>query len=222
MFTPGKALSEISQKRLDAIRKFTEFGSGFRIAMRDLEIRGAGSILGGEQHGHMESVGYDMYLKLLSDAIAEEKGETAEAELECTVDIRISAHIPEKYISSLSQRLSAYRKIAAIKTDSDLLDVTDELIDRYGEPPQAVLDLMNIAFLKNKAATLGITEISEQNNRLLLYSGTLSEGVTKLLTSDIKRRVMFSAGKKPYVSVRPEPKQTVLDTLTEVLSVMEA
>ena len=222
LFTPGKALSEISQKRLDAIRKFTEFGSGFRIAMRDLEIRGAGSILGGEQHGHMESVGYDMYLKLLSDAIAEEKGETAEAELECTVDIRISAHIPEKYISSLSQRLSAYRKIAAIKTDSDLLDVTDELIDRYGEPPQAVLDLMNIAFLKNKAATLGITEISEQNNRLLLYSGTLSEGVTKLLTSDIKRRVMFSAGKKPYVSVRPEPKQTVLDTLTEVLSVMEA
>lgn len=222
LFTPGKALSEISQKRLDAIRKFTEFGSGFRIAMRDLEIRGAGSILGGEQHGHMESVGYDMYLKLLSDAIAEEKGETAEAELECTVDIRISAHIPEKYISSLSQRLSAYRKIAAIKTDSDLLDVTDELIDRYGEPPQAVLDLMNIAFLKNKAAALGITEISEQNNRLLLYSGTLSEGITKLLTSDIKRRVMFSAGKKPYVSVRPEPKQTVLDTLKEVLSVMES
>ncbi len=221
LFTPGKALSEISQKRLDAIRKFTEFGSGFRIAMRDLEIRGAGSILGGEQHGHMEAVGYDMYLKLLSNAIAEEKGETAEPELECVVDIRMSAHIPEKYISSLSQRLSAYRRIAAIKTDSDLLDVTDELIDRYGEPPKAVTDLINIAFLKNKAASIGITEISEQDGRLLLYCANLTEEISKLLTSKIKRRVMFSAGKRPYVSVRPEPKQSVLDTLKEVLNVMQ-
>ena len=221
LFTPGKALSEISQKRLDAIRKFTEFGSGFRIAMRDLEIRGAGSILGGEQHGHMEAVGYDMYLKLLSDAIAEEKGETTEPELECVVDIRMSAHIPEKYISSLSQRLSAYRRIAAIKTNSDLLDVTDELIDRYGEPPKAVTDLINIAFLKNKAASLGITEISEQDGRLLLYCANLTEEISKLLTSFIKRRVMFSAGKRPYVSVRPETKQSVLDALKEVLYIMQ-
>ena len=222
LFTPGKALSEISQKRLDAIRKFTEFGSGFRIAMRDLEIRGAGSILGGEQHGHMEAVGYDMYLKLLSDAIAEEKGEVTEPELECTIDIRISAHIPEKYISSLPLRLSAYRRIAAIKCDGDLLDVTDELIDRYGEPPKAVLDLMNIALLKNKAAMKGFKEISEQNGRLLLYCSELTEDVSRLLTSPIKRRIMFSAGKRPYISVRPEPKQTMLDCLKEVLSQIEA
>ncbi len=221
LFTPGKALSEISQKRLDAIRKFTEFGSGFRIAMRDLEIRGAGSILGGEQHGHMEAVGYDMYLKLLSDAILEEKGETPEVERECVIDIRLSAHIPEKYISSLPQRLAMYRRIAAIQCDSDLLDVTDELLDRYGEPPKPVLDLINIAFLKTRAAAIGFTEISEQNDRLLLYADTLSEGVSKLLTSDIKRRVMFSAGKRPYISVRPRPKQTILDCLKEVLDTID-
>ncbi len=221
LFNQGKALSEISQKRLDAIRKFTEFGSGFRIAMRDLEIRGAGSILGGEQHGHMEAVGYDMYLKLLSDAIAEEKGEAPEPELDCLIDIRISAHIPEKYISSLPQRLAMYRRIAAIRCENDLIDVTDELIDRYGEPPKAVLDLMNIAFLKNRAAVLGVTEICEQNGRLLLYPNTLSENISHLLTSDIKRRVMFSAGKRPYVSVRPENQQNILDTLKTVLDIME-
>ncbi len=221
LFTQGKALSDISQKRLDAIRKFTEFGSGFRIAMRDLEIRGAGSILGGEQHGHMEAVGYDMYLKLLSDAIAEEKGEEPEKELECTVDVKMSAHIPELYISSLPQRLSAYRRIAAIRSKEDVLDVTDELLDRYGDLPQAVVDLIDISFLKNRAAALGITEISEQNGRLLLYCGTLSEPVSRLITSDIKRRVMFSAGSRPYVAIKPEPKQHVLDTLKEALSFMQ-
>ena len=221
LFTPGKALSDISQKRLDAIRRFTEFGSGFRIAMRDLEIRGAGSVLGGEQHGHMEAVGYDMYLKLLSEALAEEKGEEPEKQLECVVDIKMSAHIPERYISSLPQRLSAYRRIAAIRTNEDVLDVTDELLDRYGDLPQVVNDLIQVSFLKNKAAEIGITEISDQNGRLLLYCGNLTESISRLLTSDIKRRVMFSAGSKPYVSVRLEEKQHILDALKEVLDRMQ-
>ena len=221
LFTPGKALSEISQKRLDAIRKFTEFGSGFRIAMRDLEIRGAGSILGGEQHGHMEAVGYDMYLKLLSDAIAEEKGEKPKEDVECVVDIRMSAHIPERYISFLPQRLAAYRRIAAVKTEEDVLDVTDELLDRYGDLPDSVTDLIDISFLKNKAASLGVTEISEKNDRLLLYCGSLSESVSRLLTSDIKRRVMFSAGSRPYVAVKPDGNRNILDTLKEALNCMQ-
>lgn len=218
LFTPGKALSEVSQKRLDAIRKFTEFGSGFRIAMRDLEIRGAGSVLGGEQHGHMEAVGYDMYLRLLSDAILEEKGETPEVQLECTVDIKMSAHIPEKYIPSLSQRLAAYRRISAIKTEEDKLDVTDELLDRYGDLPKSVTDLIDVAFLKNKAAAIGITEISEQNSRLLLYCDSLNEKISQILTGDYKRRVMFSAGSRPYLAVTPLPKQSIIDALKEVLS----
>ena len=221
LFTPGKALSDISQKRLDAIRKFTEFGSGFRIAMRDLEIRGAGSVLGGEQHGHMEAVGYDMYLKLLSEAMAEEKGETVEKELECVVDIKMSAHIPERYISSLPARLSAYRRIAAIRTEDDVLDVTDELLDRYGDLPDAVNDLIQVSFLKNKAAAMGIGEISDQNGRLLLYCGTLSEEVSRLISSEIKRRCLFSAGSRPYVAVKPLPNQHILDTLKEALSYMQ-
>ena len=221
LFTPGKALSDISQKRLDAIRKFTEFGSGFRIAMRDLEIRGAGSVLGGEQHGHMEAVGYDMYLKLLSEALAEEKGEQPEKQLECTVDLKINAHIPERYISSLPGRLSAYRRIAAIRTDEDVLDVTDELLDRYGDPPDVVNELIQVSFLKNKAASLDITEISEQNGRLLLYCGALTENIARLISSEIKQRVMFSAGSKPYVAIRPLPNQRILDTLKEALSLMQ-
>ena len=221
MFTPGKALSEISQKRLDAIRRFTEFGSGFKIAMRDLEIRGAGSILGGEQHGHMEAVGYDMYLKMLSDAIAEEKGETTKEELrECLVDIRISAHIPEKYISSLPQRLAAYRRIAAIRTEEDVLDVTDELLDRYGDLPRQVEDLISVSFLKNVAASLGVTEISEKNDRLLLYIEELTEGATKLITSPIKKRVLFSAGTRPYLAIKPEGKEGMIETLKLALSIM--
>ena len=222
LFTQGKALTEISQKRLDAIRKFTEFGSGFRIAMRDLEIRGAGSILGGEQHGHMEAVGYDMYLKLLNDAIAEEKGETVTERKDCTVDMRMSAHIPERYIRALSGRLAAYRRIAAIRTKDDVLDVTDELIDRYGEPPAAVVSLIEISYLRAVAAKLEITEISEQNGRVLLYTAGLNEAVAKIVSSSLKKRVMFSAGTKPYVSVRPENGQKPIDTLKEALSAMGA
>ena len=138
-FTRNKVLSEISQKRLAAIREFTEFGSGFKIAMRDLELRGAGNILGGEQHGHMETVGYDMYLRLLGEAVSEEKGEEASSyELECLVDVQVQAHIPEGYIESLSQRLEIYRRISDIRSQDDAMDVLDELIDRFGEPPASV------------------------------------------------------------------------------------
>ncbi|MBE6798237.1 MAG: transcription-repair coupling factor [Ruminococcaceae bacterium] len=221
LFTRGKALSDISQKRLDAISKFTEFGSGFRIAMRDLEIRGAGSVLGGEQHGHLEAVGYDMYLKLLSDAIAEEKGEVPEKQLECTVDLKLNAHIPERYISSLSQRLSAYRRIAAIKTHEDVLDVTDELLDRYGDLPKAVETLIDVSFLKNRAAAAGITEITEQMGILKFYLEGLNDRVTALLTSPLQRRVMFNAGSRPFVGVKLLKQEPILETLRAVLDAMQ-
>ena len=165
-YEKDKILTEIAAKRLNAMREFTQFGSGFRIALRDLEIRGAGSILGGSQHGHMEAVGYDMYLKLLSEAIAEEKGEKPEKISECSVDIQIDAHIPENYISSLNQRIDIYRKIMFITKDEDKLDLIDELIDRYGDPPKSVLGLIEISLLRNKAAHLGITEISQKNAKM--------------------------------------------------------
>ena len=148
-FRPGKTLTEVATKRLEAIREFTKFGSGFRIALRDLEIRGAGNILGSRQHGHMEAVGYDMYVKLLTEAIAERKGEPPKKKTEeCLIDVAMEAHIPESYIGELSQRIDVYKKIAAIQSEEDTMDVVDELIDRFGEPPQSVYGLVEVARLR--------------------------------------------------------------------------
>ena len=160
-FNRNRELTEIAQKRLTAIREYTEFGSGFKIAMRDLEIRGAGNLLGSEQHGHMEAVGYDMYMKLLSEAVMEEKGEAPEKiTKECLIDVRIDAFIPETYIESLPQRLAIYKRIADIRSDEDASDVIDDLIDRFGEPPASVEGLVKVALLRNSAADSGIYEIA--------------------------------------------------------------
>lgn len=176
-FKRGKVLSEVATKRLDAIREFTKFGSGFRIAMRDLEIRGAGSILGSSQSGHLTAVGYDMYLKLLDEAVKEQGGEQGEegaqakeSSKDCLVDIKINAYIPESYIPSSAQRITCYRKIASIKNEQDMLDVTDELIDRYGDVPKSVYGLIRIALLRTKAEKARIDEIVQSGDNLLFYT----------------------------------------------------
>lgn len=221
-FTKNKVLSEIAQKRLNVIREFTEFGSGFKIAMRDLEIRGAGNVLGGEQHGHMEAVGYDMYLHLLSDAIGKAKGEPVqEYGSECVVDMQVTAHIPESYISDLNQRLEIYRHIADIRTKDDALDVTDELIDRFGEPPESVNGLIDIAMLRSCASQLGFTEIKQQNAVLLMFRNEIDMKQVGLLTSAMRGRVMLNAGARPYVSVKINSGGTPLQTLKEVLTALE-
>ncbi len=220
-FTRNKVLSEIAQKRLSAIREFTEFGSGFKIAMRDLEIRGAGNILGGEQHGHMETVGYDMYLKLLGEAVSVEKGETPPpADAECLVDMQVQAHIPERYIGSLAQRLDIYRRIADIRSPEDASDVIDELIDRFGDPPHAVKGLIDVALLRNTASSLGIYEIKQKGNALLLYPAQVNMEQVKTLTEAMRGKVMLSAGTKPYFSVKMAPDAAPLDTLQQVLSLL--
>ena len=168
-FKRGKVLSEVATKRLDAIREFTRFGSGFRIAMKDLEIRGAGSVLGQSQSGHLASVGYDMYIKLLSEAILEQQGKAPEITPECLIDIRIDAFIPEKYISNQAQRVDCYRKIATIENEDDAYDVTDELIDRYGDIPRAVEGLIEVAKLRRKAQKLHLTEIIQSGDSMLFY-----------------------------------------------------
>ncbi len=222
-FTRNKVLSEVAQKRLSAIREFTEFGSGFKIAMRDLEIRGAGNILGGEQHGHMESVGYDMYLKLLTEAIQREKGEEVPAgDAECLVDMQIQAHIPEGYISSLSQRLDIYRRIADIRSFDDASDVIDELIDRYGEPPAAVKGLIDVALLRNMASRLGVSEVKQQEGKLLLYKNDLHPEQIRALVTALKSRVMVSAGSRPYISVRLPADGDPLSALEETLKALES
>lgn len=218
-FRRGKVLSEVASKRLSAIREFTQFGSGFRIALRDLEIRGAGNILGAKQHGHMEAVGYDMYLRLLSDAISEQKGEAPQmAAEECLVDIQVEAHIPERYIESLSQRIDVYRKIASVKSEEDAFDVLDELIDRFGEPPEAVKGLVDVALLRNTASRFGIREISQKGGSLLFYPERLDMQLASQLIGGLKGRVMVNAGAKPYLSVKMKEDEPVA-LMRKVLSV---
>lgn len=218
-FTRGKVLTEVSEKRLSAIREFTEFGSGFRIAMRDLEIRGAGNVLGAQQHGHMESVGYDMYLKLLGEAISAEKGKKDPLkETDCLVDLQIQAHIPEDYIENPRQRLDIYHRIADIRNQEDASDVLDELIDRFGDPPPAVKGLVDVALLRNLAAGLGIFEIKQNNGSLLLFQDTIDKEQISRLVGAMKGRVMVSAGAKPYISLKLQ--KPVLEELGQILSIM--
>ena len=215
-----KVLTEIAAKRLNAMREFTQFVSGFRIALRDLEIRGAGSILGGSQHGHMEAVGYDMYLQLLSEAIAEEKGEQPEKVPECLVDIQIDAHIPEDYITSLNQRIDLYKKIMHVTRDEDKLDLIDELIDRYGEPPKSVVGLIEVSLLRNKAAHLGITEISQKNAQMYFYTEYLTIEQIQAMSAAYKGRITFNGSGKSYVSVKIDPKKRPFDMMKDVVGII--
>ena len=186
-FRRGKVLSEIATKRLDAIREFTRFGSGFRIAMKDLEIRGAGSVLGQSQSGHLASVGYDMYIKLLNEAILEQQGKAPEITPECLIDIRIDAFIPEKYISNQAQRVDCYRKIAMIENDEDAYDVTDELIDRYGDVPRAVEGLIEVAKLRRIAQKMHLTEIIQSGDIMIFYPEKTDKKTCLLYTSPSPR-----------------------------------
>lgn len=220
-YQKDKVLTEIATKRLNAMREFTQFGSGFRIALRDLEIRGAGSILGGKQHGHMEAVGYDMYLKLLSEAVAEERGEKPEKVSECLIDVQIDAHIPENYISSLNQRIDVYRKIMTINTSEDKADLIDELIDRYGEPPQSVIGLIEISLLRNKAGHLGITEISQKNGSIYFYTQYLSFEQITALSSRYKGKITFNGSGKSYVSVKILPQTKTFDMIRETVDIID-
>ena len=215
-FAQNRQLSDVASKRLEAIREFTEFGSGFRIAMRDLEIRGAGSILGGDQHGNMEAVGYDMYLKLLSDAVNEENGVEIEDDIPCTVDLNISAHIPENYIESLPARLGIYKRIAAIRSDEDASDVIDELCDRFGEPPASVMGLVDVAILRNKAAQAKIAEITGTANSVVLHINSIQPEVMSKLSSYFGSRFRLNATGKPVYTIRLNKGQKLSDFVVEL------
>jgi len=222
-FTRGKQLSEIATRRLDSIREFTEFGSGFHIAMRDLELRGAGNVLGASQHGHMESVGYEMYVKLLEQAISEEKGEAPkEPEKDCVIDLPIDAHIPDEYIESVPQRLQIYRRIADIKTNADASDVIDELCDRFGDPPESVEGLIKIALLRGKAARHDIYEITMQADRLIFRINKLDMEKIAKSSSHFKGRFVVSAGAgKPFIAVKMLKGENRLNLIERVLDYMD-
>lgn len=203
-FRRDKVLTEIAEKRLSAIREFAEFNSGFKIAMRDLEIRGAGNLLGAEQSGHMIDVGYDMYLKLLDEAVLEERGEKPVHRAECAADLAVSANIPESYVSSSEQRMDLYRRIALIRTEEEADDLTDELIDRFGDPPPGVNALIHVALLRGEAGRAGVTDISQKQGSLcfVLMDFDMAKISALYGRSRYKGRLKVEAGNKPCVSLR--------------------
>lgn len=210
----GKILQENAAKRLSAIREYVEFGSGFKIAMRDLEIRGAGNLLGPEQSGYLMSVGYDMYLKLLEEAVLEERGEEKSIPIECSADLTVNANIPESYVSTPEQRMDLYRRIAAVRTDDDASDLLDELLDRYGEAPKSVLALLDVALLRSAAMKAGVTDISQKGSLLKLQLGVFRPEalVTVCALPKYRRALTLSAGEKPAMTLRLAPGADVLET----------
>ena len=196
-FKPDKSLTEIAEKRLSAIRDFAEFGSGFKIAMRDLEIRGAGNLLGAEQSGHMMSVGYDMYLKLLDEAVLEERGEKPK-EPECTADLNVTANVSQDYVARGEERMDLYRRMAAIRNQTDADDLLDEIIDRYGEPPKGVLNLIDIALMRAEARRCSVQDIRQKASELLITLSNMNfEAITAICADpDYKNRLYFVATAK--------------------------
>ncbi|QUO36822.1 transcription-repair coupling factor [Dysosmobacter sp. Marseille-Q4140] len=222
-FRRGKVLQETAAKRLAAIREYVEFGSGFKIAMRDLEIRGAGNLLGPEQSGYLMSVGYDLYLKLLEEAVLEEQGQEKQVETECAADLTVNAHIPDRYVPSPEQRMDLYRRIAAIRTDEDASDLLDELLDRYGEAPKAVLALLDVALLRAAAAKAGVSDISQKGNVLRLQLGLFHPAALAAVCglAKYRRRLTLAAGEVPALSLTLKPGEDVLEaarTLVEDLT----
>ena len=174
-YRKGKVLTEIAEKRLSAIREFAEFGAGFKVALRDLEIRGAGNLLGAEQHGYIAGVGYDLYVKLLNEAVIESRGEKKEKRVEAEIEISASAHIPESYIGRAASRMEMYKKIALIRTPEDRGDVYDELCDRFGEPPRVTERLLDVALLKSLATEIGLRRVKQVGDSVFLDSPTPPE-----------------------------------------------
>ncbi len=205
MYKKNKVLQEVSEKRLQTIKEFTEFGSGFKVAMRDLEIRGAGNLLGAEQHGHMDVVGYDMYCRLLDQAVLELKGETPKEEFETLVDISVSAYIPERYISNEEQKLEMYKRISEIQSQDDFFDVQDELLDRFGEIPSCVMNLLNIAAMKSAAHKIGIVSVIQRKQNIVLkFKEDSDVDVAKLFEAVKKndKKLMLSGGVTPYLTYK--------------------
>jgi len=197
-----KMISEDGVQRLKAIKEFTEFGSGFKIATRDLQIRGAGSIFGEIQHGHIEQIGYDMYSKLLNEVVKEMKGEKVEEEHEVTIDINISSYIPEEYIENSSQKIEIYQDIANAKNEEDIQNIIDEIIDRYGEMPEEVNNLIEIARIKNMCKKANIVKLQQKPNGMIIYFKDITEESINKMIQKYRQKIKFSSGEKPYITLK--------------------
>lgn len=226
MYARNKVLNTDAEKRLQTIKEFTEFGSGFRVAMKDLEIRGAGNLLGAEQHGHMDSVGYELYCKLLNEAVMELKGETVVTEFETLIDIKLNAFIPPAYIASEEQKLEMYKKISLISNLDDYYDVQEELEDRYGDIPRAVNNLIDVAYVKAEAHKIGAVNVKQIKDKVLLYFKTdanvSGEKLMKLISESRGRILFTSTGGEPYLTYKLKDEKHILDEIKTLIKEISA
>jgi transcription-repair coupling factor (superfamily II helicase) len=202
MYRRNKMLKEVAEKRLSAIKEFTELGSGFKIAMRDLEIRGAGNLLGAQQHGHMEAVGYDLYCKMLNEAVKEIKGEVQNERFDTTLDLELDAFIPIKYVPNEYQKLDIYKRIAGIENETESEEMLEELIDRFGEPPKSVQNLILIARLKAQAHQVFLTDVIQKENviKFILFEKARIDvaGIPQFIAGYANKMIFNPDAKRPF------------------------
>ena len=223
-------IKEVAEKRLGAIREFTELGSGFKIAMRDLEIRGAGNLLGAQQHGHMQAVGYDLYCKMLNEAVKKQKGiAVSEEEFQTVIDMELDAYIPDTYIRSESQKLDIYKRIAGIESAEECEDMLEELLDRFGDPPKSVLNLLAVADLKVKAHKVYVKEIAERTEEIRLYlyeRARLNPAGFPAFIDSFQGRMRFLTGEKPSFLYRrvknSREEENTMELVEAILEAMQA
>ena len=216
-YRKDKMLSEVADKRLKAIKEFTEFGSGFKIAMRDLEIRGAGSLIGEIQHGHLEEVGYDTYCRILDEVLKEEQGIKVEEDISCQIDLNVTSYIPDSFISDQNQKIEIYQDIALCKNEEDISNVIDEIIDRFGNMPNEIENLLEISRIKQLAKEKYLTKIQSRGNSVVFTYDT-NKFDNNSLSDIIKKygnRIKFSSGIKPMITLKIE-KQGEKGLLQEV------
>lgn len=222
LYTKDKVLTEVAEKRLKALKDFTELGSGFKIAMRDLEIRGAGNMMGSAQHGHMAAIGYDLYCRMLEDTVKLIKGDIDKEPIETTVDLKVDAYIPSSYIEDEMQKIEVYKKIAAIESIDEYMDIKEELEDRYSDIPDPVYNLMDIAYIKSRAKLLSIEEIKESGNDVIFrfQAGDSNyEKIFKVIIEKYKDSIMLKFGEIPsfIFKLKDQKKENMLVFFKEML-----
>ncbi|MPM26154.1 Transcription-repair-coupling factor [bioreactor metagenome] len=226
-YMKDKVLTEVAEKRLKAIKDFTELGSGFKIAMRDLEIRGAGNIMGSAQHGHMATVGYDLYCRMLEDAVKLIKGDIDKEPIETTVDIKIDAYIPSSYIVDETQKIEVYKKIASIDSYEYMMELQEEIEDRFSDIPNTVYNLMDIAYVRALAKEIGIVEIKETGSEILITFQNktyLTPELVKTVLEKYRKEIAFKMGDTPVLGWKFKgiKKEVVLKHLIQIVKDMRA
>ncbi|MFT8312791.1 MAG: transcription-repair coupling factor [Clostridium sp.] len=221
-YRKDRILTEIAEKRLKAIKEFTELGSGFKIAMRDLEIRGAGNMMGSAQHGHMASIGYDLYCRMLEDAIKQYKGDVDKEPIETSIELKIDAYIPDSYIENEVQKIEIYKKIASIESKDEFFEIQEELEDRYSDIPISVSNLMHIAYIKSLAKKVGIIDIKDKKDFIdfkFYDKNRITDNLVKNLIKDYNRSIVFKLEDKPIIvyNLRNSKRENLLINLTELL-----